>query len=111
LSSSPARRSRETASFVIDGPGQGECCVRDIHVTGTNFMDTGRAALAWMRGQPEIDPDRIAVFGVSFGSLWATQIASVDDRLKGCAVAFVCHEPGAKTVFNATSPTFKLRFM
>jgi alpha-beta hydrolase superfamily lysophospholipase len=102
---------RGFASFVIDGPGQGECCVRDIHVTGTNFMDTGRAALAWMRHQPEIDPDRIAVFGVSFGSLWATQIASIDDRLKGCAVAFVCHEPGAKTVFNATSPTFKLRFM
>jgi alpha-beta hydrolase superfamily lysophospholipase len=102
---------RGLGSFAIDGPGQGECCTRDIHVTATNFMDAGRAALEWMRGQPEIDPDRIAIFGVSFGSFWATQVASIDDRVKGCAVAFVCHEPGLKTLFNSASPSFKLRFM
>ena len=102
---------RGIASLAIDGPGQGECCVRNIHVTATNFMDAGRAALAWMRAQPELDPDRIAVFAVSFGSFWGTQVASIDDRLKGCAVAFVCHEPGANTIFNMASPTFKLRFM
>ncbi len=102
---------RGIASLSIDGPGQGECTVRDIHVTATNFKDAGRAALAWMRAQPEIDPDRIAVCGVSFGSSWATQVASVDDRIKGCAVAFVCHEPGGNTIFNMASPTFKLRFM
>jgi hypothetical protein len=38
-------------------------------------------------------------------------VASIDDRVKGCAVAFVCHEPGANTIFNMASPTFKLRFM
>jgi len=102
---------RGIASLAIDGPGQGECCVRDIHVTATNFKDAGRAALAWMRAQPEIDPDRIAVFAVSFGSFVGTQVASIDDRLKGCAVAYVCHEPGFQTVFNMASPTFKLRFM
>jgi dienelactone hydrolase len=102
---------RGIASFAIDGPGQGECCVRDIHITGTNFMDAGRAALTWMREQPELDPDRLAIFGVSFGSHWATQVASIDNRVKGCAVAFVCHEPGAKTLFNSASPSFKLRFM
>ncbi len=102
---------RGIASLAIDGPGQGECCVRDIHVTATNFKDAGRAALAWMRTQPELDPDRIAIVGVSFGSFWATQVASIDHRVKGCAVAFVCHEPGANTIFNMASPTFKLRFM
>jgi fermentation-respiration switch protein FrsA (DUF1100 family) len=102
---------RGIASLALDGPGQGECCIRDIHVTATNFMDAGRAALAWMRAQPELDPDRIALFGTSFGSFWGTQIASIDDRLKGCAVTFVCHEPGVHTAFNTSSPTFKLRFM
>jgi len=38
-------------------------------------------------------------------------VASIDDRIKGCAVAFVCHEPGFNTIFNMASPTFKLRFM
>lgn len=60
---------RGLASFAVDGPGQGECCIRHIHIAGTNFMDAGCAALEWMRSQPETDPDRIAVFGVSFGSL------------------------------------------
>jgi len=102
---------RGIASLAIDGPGQGECCVRDIHVTATNFKEAGRAAFSWMRAQPELDPERIAVFAVSFGSFVGTQVASIDDRLKGCAVAFVCHEPGFKTLFNMASPSFKLRFM
>ena len=102
---------RGIASLALDGPGQGECTVRDIHVTATNFKEAGCAALAWMRAEPELDPDRIAILGVSFGSFWATQVASIDDRIKGCAVAFVCHEPGANTIFNMASPTFKLRFM
>jgi fermentation-respiration switch protein FrsA (DUF1100 family) len=102
---------RGIACLAIDGPGQGECTVRDIHVTETNFKDTGRAAFAWMRNQPELDPDRIALFAVSFGSFAGTQAASVDEKLKGCAVAYVCHEPGFNTLFNMASPSFKLRFM
>jgi dienelactone hydrolase len=102
---------RGIASLAIDGPGQGECCVRDIHVSATNFKEAGRTALAWMRAQPELDPDRLAIVGLSFGSFWGTQVASIDDRLKGCAVSLVCHEPGANTIFNMASPTFKLRFM
>ncbi len=38
-------------------------------------------------------------------------MASADDRLKGCVVRSVCHEPGLNTLFNVASPTFKLRFM
>ncbi len=64
-----------------------------------------------MRSRPELDPDRIAVFAVSFGSFVGTQVASIDERIKGCAVAYVCHEPGFNTLFNMASPTFKLRFM
>ena len=102
---------RGMASLAIDGPGQGECCTRGIHVTATNFKDAGRAALDWLRRRPEIDPDRLLVYGISFGSFWGTQVAMVDGGLSGCAVAYVCHEPGGHTIFNMASPTFKLRFM
>jgi len=95
----------------MDGPGQGECTVRDIHVTATNFMDAGRAMIDWMCAQPEIAADHLAPRASSFGSFWGTQVASVDDRLQGCAVAYVCHEPGVNTLFNMSSPTFKLRYM
>ena len=102
---------RGIASLSLDGPGLGESNVRNIHVTATNFMDAGRVALAWIRAQPELDPDRIAVYGLSFGSFWGTQIASIDHRLKGCAVMYPCHEPGGNTIFNMGLPTYKLRFM
>jgi dienelactone hydrolase len=102
---------RGIAVLALEGPGQGECCVRDIHPTATNWMQAGPAVLSWLRSQTEIDPDRIALQGTSMGSFWGTQVASVDDRLKGCAVRSVCHEPGGNTIFNMASPTFKLRFM
>ena len=103
---------RGLASFCMDGPGQGECCIRNIHVTATNHMDSGRAAFDWLSQHPHIDPERILVSGVSFGSYFGTQMAAaLGDRVKGCAVQLVCHEPGANTIFNLASPTFKMRFM
>ena len=102
---------RGIAVLAIDGPGQKEALQRGIHVTATNWMDAGRTVLDWMRAQPELDPDRIAIRGNSMGSFWGTQVASIDDRIKGCAVQAVCHEPGMNTIFNVASPTFKLRFM
>jgi fermentation-respiration switch protein FrsA (DUF1100 family) len=102
---------RGIAVLALEGPGQGECCVREIHPTATNWMQAGPAVLSWLRSSTEVDPDRVALQGTSMGSFWGTQVASVDDRLKGCAVRSVCHEPGANTIFNMASPTFKLRFM
>lgn len=125
--------TRGMAVLALEGPGQGECTTRNIHVTSTNFMDAGRAALNWMGSQPEIDSERIALRGVSFGSFWSTQIAASagtssppppaskggatsstegrEPRIKACAVRAVCYEPGCNTIFNMASPTFKLRFM
>lgn len=102
---------RGAAVLALEGPGQGECCTRDIHATATNWIDAGRAVFSWIRSQREVDPDRVAVQGVSMGSFWGTQVASADDHLKGCSVMAVCHEPGGNTIFNMASPTFKLRFM
>ena len=103
---------RSMASLAIDGPGQGEALVSgDIRVTATNFIDAGKAAVEWLRAQPEIDPRRVAVLGSSFGSYWATQIAAAVPDLSGCAVTAMCHEPGGHTIFDMASPTFKLRFM
>jgi fermentation-respiration switch protein FrsA (DUF1100 family) len=102
---------RGIAVLALEGPGQGECNIRNIHTTATNWMQAGPEVLRWLRSQPEVDPDRIVVQGVSMGSYWGTQVASVDERLKGCLVRSVCHEPGCNTLFNMASPTFKLRFM
>jgi dienelactone hydrolase len=103
--------SRGMAVLAVEGPGQGECNLRDIHVTATSWFDAGKAILSWVRSQQEVDPERVALRGQSMGSFFCTQVAAIDDRLKGCAVQAMCHEPGLNTLFNMASPTFKLRFM
>lgn len=102
---------RGVAVLTIEGPGQYEALLRGIHADTTNWLDAGKEMIGWVRSQPELDPDRVGVTGSSFGSFWATQVASVDDRLKGCAVRMVAHEPARYTLFHMESPTFKLRFM
>ena len=52
---------RGIAVLALEGPGQGECCVREIHPTATNWMQAGPLVLSWLRSQNEIDPDRIAL--------------------------------------------------
>lgn len=103
--------SRGLAVLAIDGPGQGECTLRGIHVTAGNWREVGPAALAWLRSRPEIDGERLAVHGISFGSYFATLAAAAAPGWRGCAVAFVCHEPACTHLFESASPTFKLRFM
>jgi dipeptidyl aminopeptidase/acylaminoacyl peptidase len=97
--------------LAFDGPGQGEAIVRGITTTADNWVAAGDAVMAWATARPEVDPDRIVGFGISFGSYWMTQIAATQPRLKGCVVSMVCHEPGQTSLLDLSSPTFKARFM
>jgi dipeptidyl aminopeptidase/acylaminoacyl peptidase len=71
----------------------------------------GRAAMDFLLKRAEIDPNRIAIAGISMGSFWVTQVVAHDHRFKAAAVAFVCHEPGMNTLFNVACPIFKERYM
>jgi pimeloyl-ACP methyl ester carboxylesterase len=102
---------RGFAVLSVDGPGQGESPVRGVYVTERNWIDAGTVLVDHLAMRPEVDEDRMVAFGLSFGSFWMTQIAATQPRLKGCAVGLVCHEPGATTIFEQASPTFKARYM
>jgi len=103
---------RGMASFVYDGPGQGECPVNGLYVTKDNHMEAAQAIYDWLIQHPHIDKDRLVIFGISFGSFFGMQAAAqLGDKVKGAALSFVCHEPGCHTIFNMAAPTFKLRFM
>jgi pimeloyl-ACP methyl ester carboxylesterase len=58
-----------------------------------------------------VDAERLVCTGTSFGSFWITQIAATQPVFKGCAAALPVFEPGAKTIFEEASPTFKARHM
>ena len=104
-------RERGIATLGLDGPGHGESILREIYVNPSIWMDAGQSVLSWLRSQKEIDPERIALSGTSMGTCFATQIASVDDRLKGVATRAMTHEPGLHSLLEMDSPSWKLRFM
>lgn len=104
-------RDRGIATLALEGPGQAECAIREIFLTRTNWQEAGPTVLSWMRAQKEIDPDRIALRGVSLGTSLASHVASVDSKLSGVVVQAMTHEPHFHSAFETASPTFKLRFM
>lgn len=103
--------SRGIAVLTLEGPGQYESAVNDIHVSVPNWIAAAKAVMDWMAARPELDPQRIAVGGSSFGSFFSTIVAAHEPRFKACAVTSTCLEPGCYTIFEEASPTFKRRFM
>ncbi|MHB1987799.1 MAG: alpha/beta hydrolase family protein [Acidimicrobiales bacterium] len=73
---------RGVATFSLDGPGQGES--RAEMAMRADWEAPGGAALDYLAGLPEVDADRLGVWGVSLGGYYAPRLASVDDRVKAC---------------------------
>ena len=103
--------SRGIAVLTLEGPGQYESAVNNIHVSVPNWAEAGTAVMDWMAARPELDPKRIAVGGSSFGSFFGTLVAAHEPRFCACAVTSTCLEPACHTIFEEASPTFKRRFM
>jgi pimeloyl-ACP methyl ester carboxylesterase len=103
--------NRGFAVLAMEGPGQYECPTLGIYMTMEGWDLTGKACMDWLVQRPEVDPERIALSGRSFGSFGATLCAAGEPRYSACAVSATCHEPGWHTIFEEASPTFKMRFM
>src|ERR1017187_10307329 len=79
----------------------------DHHIEWAEIPYRGKRLAA----RPEIDPDKIAATGSSFGSFFSAIMMSDEPRYKACAITGTCYEPGGYTIFEEASPTFKKRFM
>jgi hypothetical protein len=65
--------------FVMDSPGTGECPV----LAGPDAHQVHTAALDYLIKRPEVQADRVAVVGASFGGYWSTKLAHVAaDKLR-----------------------------
>jgi alpha-beta hydrolase superfamily lysophospholipase len=103
--------SRGFAVLAVDGPGQYESPLLGIYMTMESWEDTGKACMDWLQSRKEVDPERVAMTGRSFGSFGATIAVSNEPRYRAIAVSATCFEPGFYTIFQEASPTFKMRFM
>jgi dienelactone hydrolase len=103
--------TRGVAVLAIDGPGQYESPLLGVYVSMPNWIDAGPVLMDWLLRRPEVDPQKIGVSGVSFGSFFGTIVAANEPRIAATAVMSTCLEPGCHTIFEEASPTFKKRFM
>lgn len=104
---------RGLAVFSFDGPGHGESRLNgglrwQIEPRHDNYGAAAHALVDYLSGRPEIDPERIGIFGISQGSYWAPIMAGVEPRLKACACMMGSfYEQG----FDLGQPTFKENLM
>src|SRR5207302_1032088 len=60
--------------FVLDSPGTGECPM----LASPDAHQVYVAALTYLTNRPEVNANRLAVVGASFGGYWATKLAHVE---------------------------------
>lgn len=94
----------------MDGPGQGNSNIQKIRAVGDNYERAGAAVMDYLQTRPEVDPDRIGIYGVSMGSYWSLRLASYDHRAAALVSAVACFNPN-NTIFTQSSPRFKQQFM
>ncbi len=102
---------RGFACLMLDGPGQGTSLTREIWYDPDRYGEVGTAAFEAMASREDVDPGRIMVWGLSFGSFWATQMAAAEPRFAACAVMYTCFQPHNWPLFEMAAPSFKQRFM
>ncbi|MEU6619096.1 alpha/beta hydrolase family protein [Streptomyces parvus] len=108
----PAHRyytSRGIVALSIDGPGQGETRTNGLTITLDNYERAVSRAIDYLSDLPEVDGDRIGLFGISAGGYWGMRAAAHDTRL-GATATF--QTPcGDMSVFDRAQPSYKLNYM
>ena len=75
--------ARGLATFSVDGPGQGEA-EYDVPIRG-DWTAPAEAFHAALAVHPELDTDRLGVWGVSLGGYYAPRVAAaLGDRVRAC---------------------------
>jgi pimeloyl-ACP methyl ester carboxylesterase len=96
-------------AFSFDGPGQGESNLRGIRLTADNYEVAASAAIDYLVTRPEIDPEKIGVYALSFGSFWGMQIAASEPRIRAVAAPWASHVD-KYCLMTEESPRYKRLF-
>jgi dipeptidyl aminopeptidase/acylaminoacyl peptidase len=84
---------RGVGTFSVDGPGQGEA-EYDLPVRA-DWEKPGSAILDTATGLDGVDPERIAVWGISLGGYYAPRVAAGDRRVRACVALAGPYDFGA----------------
>jgi dipeptidyl aminopeptidase/acylaminoacyl peptidase len=102
--------ARRMHVLAMDGPGQGSSNMQKIRAVRDNYERAGAAVIGALMKRAEIDPERIAIYGISMGSYWSLRLSSYDHRAAAVVSSVACFNPN-NTIFTQSSPRFKQMFM
>lgn len=78
-----AGRERGYNVLVVDMPGQGTLPLEGLYFR-PDFEVPMKGVIDWLEKRKEVDPNRIAIYGISFGGYISIRIASAEKRIKAC---------------------------
>ncbi|HEX6002625.1 MAG TPA: YqiA/YcfP family alpha/beta fold hydrolase [Burkholderiales bacterium] len=84
---------RGVATLAFDGPGQGEA-EYDFAIC-PEYERPVKAVMDYLETRSDIDPARIAIWGVSLGGYYAPRAACFEKRLKACVALSGAYERSA----------------
>ena len=73
---------RGWAVLLVDTPGRGSSIYLKNIGTRADYEVPGKACLDYLLARPEVDPDRIALVGISMAGYYAPRVAAFDKRIK-----------------------------
>jgi alpha-beta hydrolase superfamily lysophospholipase len=96
----PAALKRDYNLLIVDLPGQGALPYRGL--TWRPDAETPMAAvLDYLLARPDVDPDRLAAFGISGGGYLVPRAATADPRIRACVA---CSSISDFYAYTAQSP-------
>ena len=76
---------RGMAMLLLDMPGRGSAIYLKDYLSRYDMEVPAAAAFDWLEVQPEVDPARLAVAGISLGGYYAPRVAAFEPRVKALA--------------------------
>ena len=73
---------RGYAMLLVDTPGRGSSMYVKNIPTRADYEVPGKACFDYLFSRPEIDPDRVALMGISMAGYYAPRVAAFEDRIK-----------------------------
>jgi dipeptidyl aminopeptidase/acylaminoacyl peptidase len=82
---------RGYAMLMVDTPGRGSSMYLKNIPTVANYEVAGKACFDYLFSRPEIDPDRVALMGISMAGYYAPRVAAFEDRIKALILWSGCY--------------------
>jgi dienelactone hydrolase len=82
---------RGWAMLLVDTPGRGSSIYLKGIKTRPDYEVPGKACIDYLVSRPEVDPDRLALLGISMAGYYAPRVAAFEKRLKALVAWSGCY--------------------